>query len=261
MNMTKIIYLIILALLLTTAPNAVSQTNFIIEPIPRQEAIDYLKLRYASMPLLSKAWNQYLTSHTGISPSDYEAIITALYRDLNLSFETYESCLQQVTERRRQASDVWLKDLQNHVSQADIIQHKEVIKKCIGALYLIAMVRSCHEEEKTVITKESYLTHALAELLKDQLAFIKTQDNAIQQRLHEYTEKINKLLQSLAHPVLRTTIASNGFNTHKYERILEACQKQNPTIVDLLCLMPSLQQPFNISKAIEDIDNLSLFTP
>lgn len=261
MNKLKFIHLIFVALTLLTASNAASQTNFIIEPIPRQEALGYVNLQHVNMPLIAKAWEQYFALRTVTSLSEYGEVITALYLDLNLSFEAYEACLRQDRIFQRQASDVWLKKLQNHISRVDVIQHKEVIKKTLGALYLTAMARTCHEEEKTVVTKESYLTHALSKLLKDQLAFIKTQDDATQQELQEYTEKIAELLRTLAHPVLRTLVAANGFNAHRFERILEACQKQNPTIVDLLRHMPSLQRPFDLSGTMDDLDNLSLTSP
>lgn len=257
MKKLKFIHLIFVVLILLTASNAVSQTNFAIETIPRQEALGYVNLQHANMPMIAKVWKQYHTSRTVMSLSEYGEVINALYRDLYHSFDAYEACLHQVSARRRQASDVWLKDLQNHISKADIIQHKEVIKKTLGALYLTAMARSCHEEEKTVVTKESYLTHALSKLLNDQQVFLKTQVDATQQQeLQEYTDKIDELLQTLAHPVFRTIVAANGFNAHKFERTLEACQKQNPTIVDLLRHMPSLQRPFDISGAMDDLDEL-----
>jgi hypothetical protein len=121
MNKPKFIYLIIVALALLTASNAISQTKFSIKTTSPQEALDYVNLQYIHMPLLSKAWEQYLTSRTGIRISEYGDVITALYSDLSLSYEAYNACLRQDTAQSKKTSDIWLKDLQNYVSQADII--------------------------------------------------------------------------------------------------------------------------------------------
>jgi len=261
MNKLKFIHLIFVTLTLLTASNAVSQTQFTVETIPPQEALGYVNFQHVHMPLIAKAWEHYLTSRTRMSLSEYGDVIDSLYRDFDASFEAYEACLRQDRAGRKQASNIVLEDLQNLISKDDIIKNKEVIKKTLGVFYLIATIRSCHEGEKTAMTKESYLTHALAKLLRDQRNFIKTQDDATQHSLQEYTEKIGELLQTLAYPVLQTTVAANGFNAFRFEQTLEACQKQNPTIFDLLRNMPLLQRPFDVIMIIDELDSWSLSTP
>ena len=249
MNNLKFIHLIFVMFTLLTASNARSQTHFTIETIPPQETLGYVNFQHVHMPLIAKSWKQYLTSRTAMSLPEYGDVITALYRDYDLSLKAYNACLRQDRARRRQASNIWLEDLQNHIPRGDIIQHKEVIKKTLGTLHLIAMVRSCHEKEKNVVTKEAYLPHALTELFTKQLAFINTQSDATQQKLQKYTDKIDELRQTLAYPIVRTTVAANGFNALKLDHTLEAYRKQNPTIVDLLQHMPSLKRPFDIFGA------------
>ena len=261
MNKLKFIHLIFVTFTLLTASNAVSQTQFTVETIPPQEALGYVNFQHVHMPLVAKAWEHYLTSRTRMSLSEYGDVIDALYRDFDASFGANEACIRQAWTGRKQSSNIILADLQNLISKNEIIKNKEDIKEAIGVLYLIAMIRSCHEEEKTAMTKESYLTHALAKLLRDQRDFIKTQDDATQQSLQEHTEKIGELLQTLAYPVLQTTVAANGFNAFRFEQTLEACQKQNPAVVGLLRNIPLLQRPFDVFVIMDELDSWSLSTP
>lgn len=261
MNKLKIPRLLLMPLFLLLSSYATADTQNTIEPIPQDEALGYLTLRDVPMPGIQKAWKQHIDAYSGMPLSEYREVIKALYHDLTLSYEAYDACLQQVKERREKASDIWIKELQKRIPREKIIEHKAVIKKALGAMHLMAMTRACHEEEKTVVTRESYLTHAISEILKSQLVFIKSQSTDTQNALQEYTEKIGTRLQSLGHPVVRTTVAANGFNAHIYERTLETCQKQSPEIVGLLREMPSLQEPFDVFGAMDDLDSFSGSVP